>query len=227
MGTTADRLQLSQLLAQTPLFNSLSEDEDAFLLAVGKRRAVAAGEQLLANGSPGDELFIVLDGTIQVLMPSQDGDVFVERFERGDILGEIAVLDDQPRTAAGRAASPSTLLVIQRDDFHAFLERFPHYRQRLIGILVQRLRRTSDLVSDMLTVESGVTLPRDEQVAARFQTTIVGYGRYGNSYIGPKYAKPGYPWEAVADCRSAPGPQRVRRQRARARLPRLSAVSVV
>ena len=60
-------------------------------------------------------------------MPSQDGEVFVERFQRGDMLGEIAVLDDQPRTAAGWAVSRSTLLAIQRDDFHAFLERFPHY----------------------------------------------------------------------------------------------------
>ena len=194
----SDRLLLSQLRAQTPLFDSLRDDEAAFLLAAGKRRAVAAGEQLLASGSPGDQLFIVLDGTIQILMPSQDGEVFVERFQRGDMLGEIAVLDDQPRTATGWAVSPSTLLAIQRDDFLAFLERFPHYRQRLISVLVQRLRRTSDVVSDMLTVESGGPLPPDEQVAARFQTTIVGYGRYGNNYIGPKYAKPGYPWQAVA-----------------------------
>ena len=194
----ADRLLLSQLLAQNPLFESLSEDEAVFLLAVGKRRTVAAGEQLFASGSPGDQLFIVLDGTIQILMPSQDGDVFVERFQRGDMLGEITVLDDQPRTATGRAASLSTLLVIQRDDFHAFLERFPYYRQRLISILAQRLRRTSDLVSEMLTVESGVILPRDQHVGTHFQTTIVGYGRYGNNYIGPKYAKPGYPWQAVA-----------------------------
>ena len=75
---------------------------------------------------------------------------------------------------------------------------FPSYRQRLITILVQRLRRTSDLVSEMLTVESGVVLPPDQRVAPRFQTTIVGYGRYGNHYIGPKYAKPGYPWQVVA-----------------------------
>jgi CRP-like cAMP-binding protein len=193
-----DRLLLSQLLAQTPLFGALSEEEAAFLLAVGKQRVVAAGEQLLASGSPGDQLFIVLAGTIQILLPSQDGEVFVERFQRGDVLGEIAVLDDQPRTAAGRAASRSTLLEIERDDFHAFLERYPHYRQRLINMLVRRLRRTSDLVSEMLTVENGAILPPDGEVAADFQTTIVGYGRYGNHYIGPKYAKPGYPWEAVA-----------------------------
>jgi len=194
----AERLQLSQLLAQAPLFDSLSEDEAAFLLAVGKRRTVATGEQLLASGSPGDELFVVLDGTIQVLLPSQDGEVVVERFQRGDVLGEIAVLDDQPRTAAAWAASPSTLLEIGRDDSHGFLERFPHYRQRLISILARRLRRTSHLVSEMFTAESGAIPPPDEEAAAGFQTTIVGYGRYGNNYIGPKYAKPGYPWEAVA-----------------------------
>ncbi|HEU5100520.1 MAG TPA: cyclic nucleotide-binding domain-containing protein [Roseiflexaceae bacterium] len=193
-----ERLLLAQLLEQNPLFAALSEDEAAFLLLAGQRRAVAAGEQLFASGSPGDELFIVLDGTIQILMPSQDGDVFVEQFRRGDMLGEIAVLDDQPRTATGRAAEPAAVLAIKRHDFHAFLERFPHYRQRLIAILVQRLRRTSDLVSEMLTVESGVVLPPDQHVAPRFQTTIVGYGRYGNNYIGPKYAKPGYPWEPVA-----------------------------
>jgi CRP-like cAMP-binding protein len=180
------------------LFSALSEDEAAHLRAVGKRRAVAAGEQLFASGSPGEQLFVVLDGAIQVLLPSQDGEVFVERFQRGDVLGEIAVLDDRPRTAAGRAASPSTLLEIERDDFQAFLERFPHYRQQLISLLIQRLRRTSDLVSEMLPVENGAIVPPDEPIAARFQTTIVGYGRYGNSYIGPKYAKQGYPWEAVA-----------------------------
>ena len=194
----ADRLLFSQLLAHNPLFNSLSEDEAEFLLAVGKRRTVAAGEQLFASGSPGDQLFIVLDGTIQILMPSQDGDVLVERFQRGGMLGEITVLDDQPRTATAQAASPSTLLAIQRNDFHVFLERFPHYRQRLISILAQRLRRAADLVSEMLAVESGAVLPPEQHVAARFQTTIVGYGRYGNNYIGPKYAKPGYPWQAVA-----------------------------
>jgi CRP-like cAMP-binding protein len=194
----ADLQTFPRLLEQNPLLASLSRDEAAFLLAVGRRRALAAGERLFASGSPGDELFIVLDGTIHILMPSQDGDVFVERFQRGDMLGEIAVLDDQPRTASGLAASPSTVLAIRRDDFHAFLERFPHYRQRLIAILVQRLRRTSDLVSEMLTVESGVALPPDERVEPRFQVTIVGYGRYGNNYIGPKYAKTGYPWQAVA-----------------------------
>ena len=62
----------------------MSEDEAAFLLAVGKQRTLAAGEQLFASGSPGDQLFIVLDGTIHILMPSQDGDVFVERFQRGE-----------------------------------------------------------------------------------------------------------------------------------------------
>ena len=191
-------LTLPQLLEQNPLFASMSVDEATYLRSVGKQRTLAAGEQLFASGSPGDALFIVLDGTIHILMPSQDGDVFVERFQRGELLGEIAVLDDQPRTASAMAAAPSALLVIQRDDFLAFLERFPSYRQRLITILVQRLRRTSDLVAEMLTVESGVVLPLDQRVAPRFQTTIVGYGRYGNHYIGPKYAKPGYPWEVVS-----------------------------
>jgi CRP-like cAMP-binding protein len=191
-------LALSQLLEHNPLFASMSVDEATYLHSVGKQRTIAAGEQLFASGSPGDALFIVLDGTIHILMPSQDGDVFVERFQRGELLGEIAVLDDQPRTATAMAAAPSALLVIQRDDFLAFLERFPSYRQRLITILVQRLRRTSDLVAEMLTVESGVVLPPDQHVAPSLQTTIVGYGRYGNHYIGPKYAKRGYPWEVVS-----------------------------
>ena len=108
-------LTLPQLLEQNPLFASLSVDEAMYLRSVGKQRALAAGEQLFASGSPGDALFIVLDGTIHVLMPSQDGDVFVERFQQGELLGEIAVLDDQPRTATAMAAAPSALLVIQRD----------------------------------------------------------------------------------------------------------------
>ena len=123
----------------------LIEDEplDAALL----RRSLRAQEQLFTVGSPGHELFLVLSGSIHILMPSQDGDVLVERFSRGEMLGEVAILDDQPRTATGIAAEPSEVLAIGRADFHAFLDAFPKYRERLITILVQRLRRTSSLVS--------------------------------------------------------------------------------
>jgi len=194
----AKSLALQQLLAQNPLFAYVTADEVAFLLAVGQLRTLTAKEVLFAAGSPGSELFIVLDGTIHILLPSQDGDVLVERFQRGDVLGEVAVLDDQPRTATGITAEPSTVLVIQRDDVHRFLARFPRYRDILITILVQRLRRTSSLVSEMLSVESGVVLPPNRQAAPHFHTTIVGYGRYGNNYIGPKYAKRGFPWDVIA-----------------------------
>ena len=88
--------------------------------------------------------------------------------------------------------------MIQRDDVHRFLARFPRYRDILITILIQRLRRTSSLVSEMLSVESGVVLPPNHHPTPRFHTTIVGYGRYGNNYIGPKYAKHGFPWDVVA-----------------------------
>ena len=192
------QVALQQLLARNPLFSSVTADEAAYLLAVGRRRTVPARQALFEVGSPGSELFVVLEGDVHVLMPSQDGDVLVERFRRGDILGEIAVLDDQPRTATGVAATPTEVLAIERADVHAFLERFPRYRDILIGILIKRLRRTSSLVSEMLTVESGVILPPEQPAAPRFQATIVGYGRYGNSYIGPKYAKRGYPWEVAA-----------------------------
>jgi CRP-like cAMP-binding protein len=194
----AQSLALQQLLAHTPLFASITSDEAAFLLAVGKRRALEAQERLFAAGSPGSELFVVLEGSIHILMPSQDGDVLVERFRRGDVLGEVAVLDDQPRTATGVAAEPCAVLAIGRDDVRAFIDRFPRYRDILIAILAQRLRRTSSLVSEMLTTESGVVLPPDERVVPRFGATIVGYGRYGSAYIGPKYAKRGYPWDVMA-----------------------------
>jgi CRP-like cAMP-binding protein len=191
-------LALQRLLARNPLFSTVTADEAAYLLAVGQRRILPANQQLFVAGSPGDELFIVLDGSVHVLIPSQDGDVLIERFHQGDVLGEVAVLDDQPPTAPGVAAKPTTVLAIRRGDVRAFLERFPRYRDILIRILAQRLRRTSSLVSEMLTVESGVVLPPDQHQEPQFQATIAGYGRYGNSYIGPKYAKRGFAWEVAA-----------------------------
>jgi CRP-like cAMP-binding protein len=204
----AEQLAIQQLLAQNPLFAGATAAEIAFLLAVGRRRGLRPQEQLFAVGSPGHELFLVLAGSIHILMPSQDGDVLVERFARGELLGEVAVLDDQPRTATGVAAEPSEVLAIGRGDFHAFLDAFPRYRERLIAILVQRLRRTSSLVSEMLTVDSGVTLPPEPYLGPPFETTIVGYGRYGNNYIGPKYAKTGYPWDVAAIVDPTLTPQR-------------------
>ena len=104
-------------------------------------RWIASGTMLFAKGDPGAELFAVVRGTVKITVPSTDGrEAFITLLHRGEIFGEIALLDGQPRTADAVAMTDCDLMVIDRRDFLALVDSEPKVATKLIALLCARLR---------------------------------------------------------------------------------------
>jgi CRP-like cAMP-binding protein len=122
----------AELAAQLPkgsVFCECDEAQLADLLAIGTIQTTKANEEILRQGDEGTSLVIVLDGVVRISMVTPNGrEIILDYAEAGAVLGEIAVLDDQPRTASAIAMWAGRLLRISRTHFFGFIERHPRSR---------------------------------------------------------------------------------------------------
>jgi len=138
------------LLHNHPLFSDLPPPVIEHLGSYMKTHRVQRGAALFAKGDAGTGLLGLLSGTVKVSVASSEGkDVVLNVFHEGDVFGEIALLDGQPRTADATAMTDCELIVIERRDFVPFLRDNPDVMLKFIEILCARLRRTSEQVQDV------------------------------------------------------------------------------
>lgn len=97
-------------LKQISLFSQLDDQDLATAAAALKTRQLAQGEILFNLGDVGDELFIVQSGRIAIFTPSQDKpgeEQPIRIFEPGETVGEMALIDNHPRSLSGRSLEPT------------------------------------------------------------------------------------------------------------------------
>jgi CRP-like cAMP-binding protein len=118
-------------------------------VCLGRTRRYRAADRLLREGEPGDEVLLLLSGMVKVLGSSGTGDVLVALRVAGDIVGELAVLNGQARSATVVACHSVYARRIARVDWEAFLRRSPSANVALARVLGDRLslatRRQIDL----------------------------------------------------------------------------------
>jgi CRP/FNR family transcriptional regulator, cyclic AMP receptor protein len=138
----SERLRdIEDALVRVRLFASLSREEIAALARVTTRRQVAAKKLIVEQGAPGTELFIIVEGTAQVVSLGTEGkDVTLGAMGAGEVFGEIALLDGGVRSATVRAKTKCSLLVLGQDAFFVTLMNHPAAAVKLLRILASRLR---------------------------------------------------------------------------------------
>src|SRR5579862_1479573 len=143
-------LSLRQVLRRSRLFERLGDSEIDAILAHATVTHPAEGDQIFAKGDPGNSMMAVLKGRVVISAPSPDGrQVVLTVMREGDLLGEIALLDGNERTADATAAVDCELLVVPRRSLLALLERRPDLCIDLLILLCERLRRTNEQVEDL------------------------------------------------------------------------------
>lgn len=139
-----------RLLTDLWLFRGLGEAELERLTRHLHRRRFQRGEPIFRKGDPGDSVMAVGSGRVRISSSSAEGRTAILNYiNPGEIFGEIALLDGKERTADAYAAEATELLVLSRRDFLPLLERRPELCMRLIDVLCDRLRRTSEQVEDL------------------------------------------------------------------------------
>jgi CRP-like cAMP-binding protein len=104
-----------------------------------EHQAFPAGQAIFREGEPGEVLYIVVEGQVEILMDSQ----WLETLGPGDILGEMALIDDQPRSASAIAVTDCLLTPITRQHFLTLIQHTPLFAIQVMRVLAQRLRRTN------------------------------------------------------------------------------------
>jgi CRP-like cAMP-binding protein len=191
-------MKIQAALSSPSFFVSLDAEDLERLTGACTPYQIAAGETIFKEGDPGESLFVILSGKVDVHISSQDGEVVLSSLGPGDVLGEIAVLDGKSRTAAATAVEITEMVLIERAAFQDFLAERPQYMTALLTLLAERLRNTDTFFPDLGGLNVGASQQGGYEIASSYPVTLVGYGRYGSLHIGPKYAKEGYPWDVVA-----------------------------
>lgn len=123
------------LLKTVPLFERLSAKDLASIASIADEVELKEGKELTREGERGREFFVLLDGTAEVRRKGRK----VNTLDRGDFLGEIALLTHSPRTATVTATSPVRALVITGPDFRSLLRRSPQLQIKVLETLAERL----------------------------------------------------------------------------------------
>lgn len=128
-------------LARVPLFDGMTLQELQRIAATVREQRYEAGVPLVWQGAPGAGFFIITAGRVRVVQQRQDGDVHpLAELGPGDTLGEMALLDDEPRSGTALTLEPTTALVLPSWDFRAVLREDPDMILKLLAVLSLRLR---------------------------------------------------------------------------------------
>jgi CRP-like cAMP-binding protein len=123
-------------LASLPLFSACPRRELEAISGLVDEVRIPAGTVLTKQGAAGRECFVLVDGRADVRI---DGNR-IARLGPGDIVGEMALLESEPRTATVVTTTPARALVMTRPTFIAVLDRSPHIARRVMQQLAHRLR---------------------------------------------------------------------------------------
>jgi CRP/FNR family cyclic AMP-dependent transcriptional regulator len=139
------------LLQTHYLFSKLSPKQIDRLAACIVGKSVLRGTSICAKGDPGSSLFVVCQGSVKISVPSADGhDAVLNLIGKGDVFGEIALLDGRPRTADVVAITDCELCVIERRDFLPLVKEEPEIALKMIEILCAKLRRTTEQAENLM-----------------------------------------------------------------------------
>ena len=126
-----------------PLFNAANPDTLASLLSAATELSYPAGRTVLMEDSWGNAIYLIVSGWIKVRHDTGGDYVTLAVLGKGDFFGEMAILDESPRSTDVVALSPVQLLSIPAQDFIDTLFQDPHLHHRMLQMMVQRLRHTN------------------------------------------------------------------------------------
>jgi CRP/FNR family cyclic AMP-dependent transcriptional regulator len=143
-----------ELLRNVPIFSELSDPDVATLARVATRRRYPKDTVVFFENEEGDIFFMILEGRIKVTILGDDGrEIILSVLGAGDFFGELALLDNEPRSATAIAIEESELLSLHRTDFENVIAGNPAILGALIKVLTTRLRRANHQISTLALLD--------------------------------------------------------------------------
>ncbi len=152
-----------EFLSRLPLFQELSLDEISILDQYLGLVELATGDTVFDEGESGGFVCFIVDGELEVSKKSPGGgSTLITKLGKGQTIGEMALIDELPRSATVKALQPSSLTVLSRTEFEALAAQSPDIAIKLLKYLARSLslslRRTSSRLSDSLEVDQSASV---------------------------------------------------------------------
>jgi len=142
------------VLRRVPLFTGLKEPDLAVFADLTRERGYPKGSVIVFEDDAGDALYLVAAGQVKVVLIAEDGrEVILSVLGEGSFFGEMAVIDEEPRSAHVIAMEDSTLLVLRRDDFQHRLRTSPEVAISLLREISHRLRRADEKIASLVLLD--------------------------------------------------------------------------
>ena len=146
--------QTADFLTSVPMFTGLQRDELLKFAELTRERTYPKGSVILFQGDPGDSLYVLRQGRAKVVLIGEDGrEVILGVLEPGAHFGELALIDDQPRSAHVIAMEDSQLLILRREDFRRRVEANPSVAWELLTELSRRLRHADQKIGGLVLLD--------------------------------------------------------------------------
>lgn len=141
-------------LRALPIFESLDIERLGAIARMAVFRKVTRGQTVLHAGDRTDHVYLILSGTLKVLMSDEEGrEVILSMLGNGEFFGEMGVLDDNPRSASVIAVTPSELVVISKTEFKRCLAENFDVSLFIMRSLVKRLRQADRKIESLALMD--------------------------------------------------------------------------
>jgi CRP/FNR family transcriptional regulator len=128
------------VLNKVPLFSRLKTEDIHMISSIATEEAYEESHILFREGDIGDKLFIIVSGTVQIIKQRDGAYIQLALLKENDFLGELALFDEETRTATARCKSACIFLVIGRTDMEQLAYEYPAIAFGFIKVLIRRMR---------------------------------------------------------------------------------------
>ena len=143
-----------EALRKVPMLKAVDAAKLKLLAFMSERMTFRPGEALCVQGETGDRAFVIMEGSADVLVDTPDGPKRVASVKESDIVGEISILCNVPRTASVVATTDLSALTVSADSFVKLMHEFPNMAMDVMQVLATRLERTTrDLAEVRMQLE--------------------------------------------------------------------------
>ncbi len=167
-----------EFLAKIPMFQNLSAHDLEVLNGFWQERRLKKGEILFKQGESGDAMFLIKEGSLEITVPidAPQKTMTVSVLHEGDFVGELSLIDGQPRTATATALKECWLLEMKRDDFIKFLTGRPSVSISMMSEIGKRLRSTNELVMSLASKNVNKEIEEQLSFGDRLADKIAVFG---------------------------------------------------
>ncbi|QLG88378.1 Crp/Fnr family transcriptional regulator [Chitinibacter bivalviorum] len=143
-----------EVLKSIPLLQGFPDDQLEYILATGLKRNMAKGTFVFREGDPAESMYVLIEGRARCFASDNQGKEFVFMVvEPGDAVGEISLIDNEPRGWSCQCEEDSSFLMFSKQEFREAMEREPHVKDLVVQNLAAMVRHLSTTMKNLALLD--------------------------------------------------------------------------